>query len=88
MIGCVYIGSTGPEPDLGWGRITSVEFVVEVAQLFIIVLVAHLVPRESRMSPPSVEEEAEEEGIDGSGIKVRSMDIENSVSLHCACGSP
>lgn len=40
------------------------------------------------MSPPSVEEETEEEWIDRSGIKVVSMDIENSVSFHRGGGSP
>ena len=40
------------------------------------------------MSPPSVEEETEEEWIDRSGIKVVSMDIENSVSFHRGAGPP
>ncbi len=40
------------------------------------------------MSPPSVEEEAEEEGENGPSIEVMSMDVEHAVSLERSCSSP
>jgi len=56
--------------------------------LFIVVLVPHLIPGEGGMSPPSVEEEAEEEGENGPSIEVMSMDVEHAVSLERSCSSP
>ena len=73
--------SSWSEPDFGGRWKAGVEFVVKVADPFVIVLVPHFVPGVGGMSPPAVEEEGKEEGIDGSGVKMGSMNVKDTVSL-------
>ena len=92
---CIPIGAVNdsnvspwPEPDLGGGDEAGVEFVVEVADVLIVVLVPHLVERVGRVPPPPVEQEGEEEGDDHSRVKTVSVDVKDPVSLEGRSGPP
>ena len=78
--------STGPEPDLGdWGH-TSVQLIIHIVGPFVIILVAHFVVPVGRMTPPPVQQEAEEERERESSVEVGRVNIENSVPLEGCCG--
>jgi hypothetical protein len=80
--------SSWSKPQFGGGREPRIELVVEVAEPFVIVFVSSLVVGVGSVSPPSVQEEAEEERIDESGVKTMSVGIEDAVSLKGASCSP
>lgn len=80
--------SSWSEPDFGWRWKPCIELVVEVAQPLVVVLVPALVVGEGSVSPPSVQQEAEEERIDEAGIKAVSMSVEDTVSLEGTCCPP
>jgi hypothetical protein len=74
-------GSSWSEPDLGGRWEASVQFVIEVSDKFIVVLIPSLVVGVGGVSPPPVEEEAEEERHDESGVEAVRMRIENTISF-------
>jgi hypothetical protein len=80
--------SSRPEPDLGWRRKPCIQFIVEIAEPLIVVLVPALVVGVGSVSPPSVQQEAEEEGHDEASVKTMGMRVENSVTLKGSCSSP
>ena len=84
----MFVGSSWPEPNLGGRRKSGVELIVKVSNPFVVVLVSALVEGVSSVSPPSVEEEAEEERHDESGVKAVSVGIKDAVSLEGSSGSP
>ena len=73
--------SAGPEPDLGDRGHTGVELIIHVTRPFVIILVAHFVVPVGGVTPPSVEQEAEEERECEASVEVRSVDIEDPVPL-------
>ena len=83
-----WVWSAGPEPKLGGRREAGIELIVEVSNPFIIVLVFHLVPGVSWVSPPPVEQERKEEGNGCSGIEMVSMHVKLAVSLERSCWPP
>jgi hypothetical protein len=75
------IVSSWSEPDLGRRRKSCVKFIIEVAKPLVVVLVPALVVSVGGVSPPSVEEEAEEEWHDESGVKAVGMSVKHPVSF-------
>lgn len=73
--------SSRPEPDLGGRRKSGIELIVEGAEPLIIVLIPALVVGVGSVSPPPVEQEAEEEGHDEAGVKTMRVGVEDAVSL-------
>lgn len=73
--------SSWPEPDLGGRWKSGIELVIEVAQPLVVVLISTLVVGKSGVSPPTVEQEAEEERHDEASVKTVSMGVEDTVSL-------
>jgi hypothetical protein len=73
--------SSRSKPDLGGWNKAGVELVVEIANVLVVVLVSDLVERVGGVTPPSVEQEGEEEGDDYSGVKAVGVDVKDSVSL-------
>lgn len=73
--------STWSKEDFGnWGY-TSVELIIHVFWEFMVVLVFGSVHTVSGMTPPSVQQENEEQWVNDSGIEVWSMDVEHTISF-------
>ena len=73
--------SAGSKPDLrDWGH-TGVQLIIHIVWPLIIIFMAHFVVTIGRMTPPSIKQEAEEEWEYKSGVKVRSVNIEDPISF-------
>ena len=73
--------STWSKPNLGDWWYTSVQLVIHIFWQFIVKLIFGFVHSVSGMSPPSVQETEEEHWVNESGVKVRSMDVEHTISF-------
>lgn len=73
--------SSRSKPDFGGWDKAGVELIVEIANILVIILISDLVEGVSGMTPPSVEQEGEEEGNDYSGVKAVGIDVKDSVSF-------
>lgn len=80
MINIAY-KSTWSKPNLGDWWYTSVQLVIHIFWQFIVKLIFGFVHSVSGMSPPSVQETEEEHWVNESGVKVRSMDVEHTISF-------
>lgn len=74
--------STRPEPNLGNRRHTGIQLIIHILWQLVIKLIFRLVHSVRGMSPPSIQETEEEHWIDQSGVKVRCVNVEHTISLH------